>query len=72
MSNKPKKKRTKQYTGVGAALSRPTVTRISAANRTKFGQWWFEHKRVMKPVIIISLVVVGVVLLIFQIISLVN
>ena len=52
MANKQKKRRNKQYTGVDAAISRPVVTRISAANRSKIGQWWFERKRVLRPVLI--------------------
>jgi hypothetical protein len=49
---KQKKKRNKIYTGQDAATSRPTVTRISAANRNKAQQWWFEKKRIAKPVLI--------------------
>lgn len=49
---KQKKKRNKVYTGQDAAASRPTVTRISAANRNKVQQWWFEKKRIAKPVLI--------------------
>lgn len=52
MANKVKKKRNKQYRGADAALTKPSVTRISAANRSKIGQWWFERKRVLKPVLI--------------------
>jgi len=58
MANKVKKKRTKQYRGADAALTKPVVTRISAANRSKLGQWWFERKRVLKPVLITSGIVV--------------
>lgn len=60
MANKAKKKRNKQYRGTDAAMARPSVTRISAANRTKVGQWWFERKKVLKPV----LIVVGVALIV--------
>lgn len=52
MANKQKKKRNKQYRGADAALERPVVTKISAVNRSKFGQWWFERKRILKPVLI--------------------
>jgi hypothetical protein len=58
---KQKKKRNKIYTGQDAAVNRPTVTRISAANRNKAQQWWFEKKRIAKPVLIgvaIAIVVV--------------
>jgi hypothetical protein len=52
MANKQKKKRNKQYRGQDAALERPVVTRITAANRSKIGQWWFDRRRVLKPVLI--------------------
>jgi hypothetical protein len=68
MANKAKKKRTKQYRGADAAITKPTVTRISAANRSKLGQWWFERKRVLKPVLITSGIVVLVAWLIYELI----
>lgn len=49
---KQKKKRNKVYTGQDAAITKPTVTRIQAANRNKIQQWWFEKKRVAKPILI--------------------
>lgn len=58
MANKVKKKRNKQYTGVDAAITKPVVTHISAANRSKPGQWWFDHKRIAKPVLIATVVVI--------------
>ena len=66
MANKQKKKRNKVYTGVDAAIQRPVVTRISAVNRTKIGQWWFDHKRVAKPLIITIAIVTFVVVLIIE------
>jgi hypothetical protein len=57
MANKPKKKRNKQYRGVDAAIDRPVVTRISAVNRSRIGQWWFDHKRIARPVIIAVVVI---------------
>lgn len=68
MANKQKKKRNKVYRGADAAVTRPTVTRISAVQRTKPGQWWFDHKKVAKPVIIASLVVVAVVWLTIELV----
>lgn len=65
---KQKKKRNKVYTGTDAAITRPIITRISAANRNKFAQWWFEHKRVMKPVLIASGVILAVIILIVEIV----
>lgn len=72
MANKVKKKRNKQYRGVDAAMTKPTVTRISAANRSKFGQWWFERKRILKPVLITAAIVVGITWLIFELVRIAN
>ncbi len=72
MANKVKKKRNKQYTGVDAALTKPVVTRISAANRSKAGQWWFERKRVAKPILITVAIVIAVIWLILELIRIAN
>lgn len=68
MANKQKKKRNKQYRGADAALDRPVVTRISAANRSKLGQWWFDRKRVLKPALIAAGVIVLIAWLIFELV----
>lgn len=65
---KQKKKRNKQYTGADAAISRPTVTRLTAANRNKYQQWWFERKRIAKPVLIGVGVAIIVIWLVFELI----
>lgn len=72
MANKQKKKRNKVYTGVDAAMTKPVITRITAANRSKLGQWWFENKRIAKPVLITSGVVIIVVWLIFEVVRIAN
>ena len=72
MANKQKKKRNKAYTGVDAAVTRPVVTKISAVNRNFVGQWWFDHKRIARPVIIIGLVVIGLIIVIIGIVDLAN
>lgn len=72
MANKAKKKRNKQYRGVDAAVTKPSVTRISAANRSKLGQWWFERKRLARPVLITVAVVLVVVWLIIELVRIVN
>lgn len=65
---KNKKKRNKVYTGVDAAVTKPVITRITAANRSKIGQWWFDNKRIAKPVLITSGVVIVIIVLILQIV----
>jgi hypothetical protein len=69
---KQKKKRTKSYTGKDAAVTRPTITRIQAANRNKFSQYWFERKKILKPIIITILVIIALVILAIEIVRIVN
>jgi hypothetical protein len=69
MANKQKKKRNKVYTGVDAALTRPVVTKISAVNRNVVSQWWFDHKRIARPVIIVALVIIAIVVIIIGIVG---
>jgi hypothetical protein len=69
---KKKKKRNKAYTGADAAMARPVITRISAANRSKLGQWWFEHKKVLKPILITSGIVIFVIILVIEIVRIVS
>lgn len=63
---KQKKKRNKQYSGTDAAVSRPTVTRLTAANRNKYQQWWFERKQIAKPVFIGAGIAIIVIWLLFE------
>ena len=72
MANKQKKKRNKAYTGVDAAITRPVVTKISAVNRNPLGQWWFDHKRIARPVIIVALIIVAIIVLIIGIVGIAN
>ncbi len=69
---KQKKKRTKKYSGADAAVTRPVVTRMSAANRSKLGQWWFERKKILKPVLITAGVVTLLVWLTIEIVRIAN
>ena len=68
MANKQKKKRSKAYTGIDAAITRPIVTKISAINRNPISQWWFDHKRIARPIIIAALIASGVVILIVELV----
>ena len=63
---KQKKKRSKKYTGADAAMTRPSVTRVQAVSRSTLGQWWFDHKRVVKPIIIIFAVAVILIWIIIE------
>ena len=69
---KQKKKRNKVYTGADAALKRPVITRIQATNRSKIGQWWFERKRILKPVLITTGIILLIVWLIIELIRIAN
>jgi hypothetical protein len=68
---KHKKKRNKVYTGVDAAMTKPVITKISAVNRSKPAQWWFDHKTIAKPILITSGVVIFVIVIIIEIVRLV-
>jgi len=68
MANKQKKKRNKPYRGVDAAIDRPILTRISAVNRNPIGQWWFDHKRIAKPVLIATAVIAVIIWLIIELV----
>ncbi|MDB5168563.1 MAG: hypothetical protein JWO55_821 [Candidatus Saccharibacteria bacterium] len=68
---KQKKKRNKAYRGADASVTKPVVTKISAANRNKPQQWWFEKKRIAKPILIASGVGAGAIWLVYEIIRLI-
>ena len=68
MANKQKKKRNKPYRGVDAAITKPVVTRISAVHRNSVSQWWFDHKRIARPVLIAAAIVLVVGWLIYELI----
>jgi len=69
---KQKKKRNKVYTGADATMVRPAITRISATNRSKPAQWWFEHKKTATPILKISGIILFVIVLIIEIINIIN
>lgn len=68
---KQKKKRDKPYKGSGAAVVRPSVTRVSAVNRNRVHQWWVDNKRVAKPVLIAGGVAIVIIILLIEIIRLI-
>lgn len=67
---KIKKKRNKKYTGVDAANSRPTITRVQAVNRSPLRQWIFENQKMLKLVRNILLIALVIAIIISGIISL--
>lgn len=67
---KNRKKRNKVYKGVDASLDRPVITRISATNRSKVGQWWFENKARLKPILIAAGIIIFIILMIAEIVRL--
>ncbi len=69
---KQKKKRNKKYTGADAAVTRPVITRMEAVNRSRFGQWWFEKKRIVRPLLITTLVIGVVVWLLIELVRVVT
>lgn len=67
---KNKKKRNKSYTGKDAAVVKPVITKIKAVNRSKVGQWWFEKKKIIKPIAKFTSITVFIILIILEIIKL--
>lgn len=67
---KPKKKRNKKYTGAGASVTQPTVTRLVAENRHPLHQWWVEKKPMAKPILIAAGVAIVVLWLLFELLRL--
>lgn len=63
---KQKKKRNKAYKGADAKDASPTVVRVAAVDRNKPAQWWYEKKRIAKPVLIAAGVVTVIVWLLFE------
>lgn len=68
---KQKKKRNKVYRGADASVTKPVVTKITAANRNKPQQWWFEKKRIAKPVLIAGGIATVVIWLIIEMIRII-
>lgn len=66
--SKKKKKRNKTYTGIGSVSAKPVVTKIEAKNRSKLGQWWFDNKKIIKPIAITVGIIVAIVFIVFEII----
>ena len=69
---KQKKKRNKVYTGVDASVARPVITRIHAVKRNKVQQWWFDKKKIAKPVLIAAAVAIIVVWLLIELIRILS
>lgn len=69
---KQKKKRTKKYSGPDAALTKPAITRVTAVNRSKLGQYWYERKRILKPGLTVAGIIVAVIVLVIEIIRVVS
>jgi hypothetical protein len=69
--SKHKKKRNKTYTGIGSTSTPPTVTRIQAVNRSPIGQWWFERKKIIKPIAKTTAVVLVVSYLLFELLRII-
>jgi hypothetical protein len=69
---KQKKKRTKKYSGVDAAITRPSVTRVQAVSRSRLGQWWYDRKRIIKPIAIAAVIIFIVIWLIVELIRVIS
>jgi hypothetical protein len=52
--SKKQKKRNKPYTGIDAAPTQPVVHRYTAVVRSPLSEWWFEHKKRVKTISLIT------------------
>lgn len=68
MSNK---KRNKAYKGSGAAVVKPTITKVSAVKRNPIHQYWLDHKRIAKPALAIGGIAIVVVIVIIGLIDII-
>lgn len=66
--SKNKKKRNKVYSGPGAAITKPVITKIEASNRSKINQWFYERKKIIVTIakiigiiIFITLIIIGII-----------
>ena len=63
-----KKKRNKAYKG--SVPTRPTITRVSAVDRSPIHQWWVDRQRIVKPALMIGGIGLVVIVTIIGIIGL--
>lgn len=63
---KTPKKRNKPYRGEDAASATPNVRRYTAVERNVISQWWYDRKRVVKPVGIFLIVLVVFIWLVIE------
>jgi hypothetical protein len=68
---KQKKKRNKAYRGTDSKLNGPKVIKVEAANRNKASQWWFERKKIVRPIAIAVAVVSIVVWLLYELVRII-
>jgi len=67
MSNK--KKRDKKHHKHNPAADRPTIVKVSAVKRNPAHQWWVDHQRMAKPVLIAVGIAIVVIICIIGIID---
>lgn len=66
--SKNKKKRNKVYSGPGAAMTKPVITKIEASNRSQVSQWVFERKKALKTGATVFAIAAFVIIIVLQII----
>lgn len=70
MANKQKKKRSKKYQGANAKLTAPSITRVSAEERTRMKEWWLTYRQFVRIGGTLAAILAAVLLLIIGIIGL--
>lgn len=68
MANKQKKKRTKKYQGVDARATTPSITRVSAEERSALKEWWLKYRQLARVggtlfgvVAVLTLLIIGII-----------
>lgn len=64
-----KKKRDKKHHKHNVAADRPVIVKVSAVKRHPAHQWWVDHHRVAKPVLIAAAIAVVVIVCIVGLID---
>jgi hypothetical protein len=65
-----KKKRQKQHKHTQAA--RPTIVHVSAVKRAPVHQWWVDHQRLARPVLIALAIAVVIIITLIGILGLIS
>jgi len=70
MAAKQKKKRNKKYQGSDAKVTVPSVTRVSAEERSRLKEWWLAYGTFARIITILATIALVILLVVIGIIGL--